>query len=390
MPFVGNSITPRDKASCFKTYDFLRKTSLYFTLANAWTCPNADTYVRKLFQEAPEAKEAVKGKLAIVTGVTIGGAGYFMAEELAVTAEMHVILMGRNEGKLTAAMESIVKTAEKRGAPKPTLYETKYDLNSLKSAVSAAEYATKLAADKYDGKIHVLVNNAGGCVPKYDTTEEGIEANVGRNYVAPHFLTEKLIPVLKKAAISTYKPRVVFVASIAHIEGTKLDPERLLNEPSTGGAPEGFIDPTEKKFTSGAMEILDATKMYCLAKFGAVADAIALAKKHPEINFTSQQPGSILSNFGNELGIAGAIYYYGFYFFQFQPSQGACTALRAALDPDFNREESLQGAYLNCDRNPWYPAEATVKDPDTNEIYDMNKYCEVLLVKTNQMIAALK
>merc|ERR1711915_628411 len=114
--------------------------------------------------------------------------------------------------------------------------------------------------------------------------------------------------------------------------------------------------------------------MYGRGKHGDVASAHHMAKLYPEVNFTSQQPGSIVSNFGKSLGMVGMIYYYGFYFFQYSPSQGACTALRCSLDPDFNTEAGLQGAYMHADMNPWTKDDLRLTDPDTNETYGWDKY----------------
>ena len=93
MGFAGNTSEPISEADALKNYNFLRNTQLYFWLQKGMTAPNATKYCDTLFQEAPEAKEAVKGKLAVVTGVTLGGAGYHIAEELALNAGMSVIIM---------------------------------------------------------------------------------------------------------------------------------------------------------------------------------------------------------------------------------------------------------------------------------------------------------
>ena len=160
-----------------------------------------------------------------------------------------------------------------------------------------------------------------------------------------HYFTELLIPVLKAAATTKdYKPRVVDVASLGHSIGVDFEPKAMLEKPKQGGAPDGWI--VEKDDGSIVYEkggSLVGTQ-YCRAKMGIVASIQHLQTLHPEINFTSQQPGLIASNFGSNLGLGGLIYYYGFYPFQYSPSQGAVTALRATLDPDFNMEADLQGA----------------------------------------------
>ena len=96
-----------------------------------------------MFDEAPEGKTFVEGKLAVVTGVTVGGLGYYIAEEIALTAGMDVILMGRSPQKLIAAEESIKKEASKRGivdGSKLKLYHIgSFDLNDLESVKKAAK-----------------------------------------------------------------------------------------------------------------------------------------------------------------------------------------------------------------------------------------------------------
>ena len=387
MGYVGKETALLSKEKATKNYDFLRSTQLYFALQNAWTQPNSDVYCAKLFKEVPAAKEAVQGKLAVVTGVTIGGAGYHMAQELALSAGMSVIIMGRNSAKLVAAEEAIKKEAIKRKCDEPTLYHVSFDLDDLTTAVSAAEETIKIAKDKYDGKLHILVNNAGAAVPDYRLTKQGVEANVGRNFLAPHLLTEKLLPLLEKASTSTYKPRCVFIASLGYCLSLDFDSDLLLKEPKFGGAPEGYYTFDEDgKCTNDALSL---GLMYGRGKHGDVAAAVHMAKKYPKVNFTSQQPGSIVSNFGNSLGLLGTVYYYGFWLFQYSASQGAVTALRCALDPDFNTVEDLQGAYMHADSNPWPVDDLKIEDPDTKKPYEWDKYSEKVYTNANTLIEKL-
>ena len=387
MGFVGRKTVPLSKEESKKNYEFLRSTQLYFWLQSAMTQPKANTYCSKLFAEAPQAKEAVQGKLAVVTGVTIGGAGFQMAQELALSAGMSVIIMGRNTKKLEAAEAAIVAEAQKRGLETPKLYHVAFDLDDLTTAVSAAEAATKIAQDNYDGKLHVLVNNAGAAVPDYKLTKQGVEANVGRNFLAPHLLTEKLLTLLKAASTPEYKARCVFIASLGHCLTLDLDPDNLLEEPQFGGAPKDYFQfDADGKCTNDVMSI---NLMYGRGKHGDVASAYHMAKLYPEVNFTSQQPGSIVSNFGNALGAVGMVYYYGFWLFQYSPSQGAVTALRCALDPDFNTEAGLQGAYIHADGNPWWLDDLRIDDPDTQKPYDWDKYSKKVYDNANALIEKL-
>jgi hypothetical protein len=124
------------------------------------------------------------------------------------------------------------------------------------------------------------------------------------------------------------------------------DPETWLEKPQEGGCPDGAL--TFDEDGSCISYMMTVNMGYARGKLADVTVAHRLAKKKPSINSTSQQPGSIASNFGNSLGIFGTIYYCGFYLFQFSPSQGARAALRAALDPDFNTVEALQGRAPIC------------------------------------------
>lgn len=384
MPFVGLSVKALPEEDCVKKYEWVQTYQLAFGIQNAWKQPKAQAYVSNLIKEAPCA--VMTGKLAVVTGVTIGGAGYHMAQELALQAKMHVVLLGRSKSKVKAAMEAMEQEAAKRALEKPTLFETAFDLDSLATAKTAAQYVTKLAKEKYDGKLHVLLNNAGVVVGKPCLTKDGIEANVGRNFITVHHLTEQLLPVLKAAATPDYKPRVVDISSIVHIFGADFLPKRLLEYPKLGGAPEGSIIEKDGSIAFATESMVETNFQYGRAKMGVVAITQHSQKMHPELNFVCLHPGSIISNFGSDLGIAAKIYYYGFWLFNFSASQGAVAALRACLDPDFNTEADLQGAYLHCDGNPWIPMAPTSINPDTNKAYTREEFAKATAEVADKLI----
>lgn len=390
MGYVGKLTTPLDEVKAGRNYDFVRSTKLYFALQNPATQLRSHQYVSKLFDECPAAKEAVAGKLAVVTGVSPGGLGFYVAQELALAAQMAVVLAGRNLEKLHQAEEAILKEATTRGVPKTIvkLYCVKFDLDDLASVKEAADEVGKISSQSYANKLHVLINNAGAVSPTYRKTEQGVEANCGWNFLAPHYFTELLVGKLKAASTSTYKARCVFVASLGYSMTLDLDPKALLEHPEQGGAPRGelkFNDEGDCINTSSAAFV----DMYGRAKLGDVASVHYMAKKYSTINFTSQQPGSIASQFGSSLGWLGTIYYYGFYAFQFSPSQGGVASLRAALDPDFNTEEHLQGAYLHSDGNPWPKAALGIINPSTNQPYEWNDYAKQVYDSANALIAKL-
>ncbi|KAJ3128689.1 hypothetical protein HK101_005356, partial [Irineochytrium annulatum] len=50
--------------------------------------------------------------------------------------------------------------------------------------------------------IHILLNNAGGILPVYSETKDGIEAQFGQNHVGPFYLTSLLLPIIEETAKS--------------------------------------------------------------------------------------------------------------------------------------------------------------------------------------------
>lgn len=388
MPYCGNTNDLLGSETANKYYQIIQKTGLCFTAQNAWSHPTADKYVNQLLQEAPKAKDAVLDRLAVVTGVTKDSMGYFIAQELALSAEMGVVLLGRSMEKLNVSEESIREEAEKRQiSHQIKLYKVLMDLDDLATAVSAAKEITKIAETDYQRQVHILVNNAGSIsvhlkeeqekTIHYRTTKQGVEANTGRNFLAPHLLTHLLVPILEAAALpNEYKPRVVFVSSMGHCVGADWSPEYFSDSPSLGGAPEGVIVKQQNGEYTGKGDRTIALTQYARSKIAILADAKAFQERYPHISFTAVHPGSVASKIGNDggVGMTLKLYFAAFYLFQLSPSQGARSALRAVLDPDFNTEANLQGAYLHCDGNPWPPYAPTLENPGTRQAYEWQDY----------------
>lgn len=139
--------------------------------------------------------------IAVVTGGS-SGIGIPSVETLA-RANMKVVLCARN---LKAAEEAVASL------PKSLQFNVriqKLDLADMASIESAAKEIIET-----EGKIDVLLNNAGVMAPpKREATAQDLELQFGTNHVGHHMLTRLLLPNINENG------RIVTVASTAHSFG---------------------------------------------------------------------------------------------------------------------------------------------------------------------------
>ena len=154
------------------------------------------------------------GKRVIVTGSNVG-IGEVTARELAARGA-EVTLACRNTD---AAREAAGKMTGK----------TRVEALDLASLDSVRDFA-----ERWDGPLDLLVNNAGVMTPpSYRETADGHELMFGTNHLGHFALTGRLLPALLEAD----DPRVVTVASIAHHRG---DARVLEANPPEGYAAERY------------------------------------------------------------------------------------------------------------------------------------------------------
>ena len=138
------------------------------------------------------------GTTAVVTGAN-SGIGFHTARELAAHGA-DVVLACRN---VEAGGEAAAKMA---GTPRVERLD-------LASQQSVREFA-----ERWQGPLDLLVNNAGVMTPpKFRTTEDGHELMFGTNHLGHFALTGRLLPAL----LAADAPRVVTVASVAHHGGNE-------------------------------------------------------------------------------------------------------------------------------------------------------------------------
>lgn len=139
-------------------------------------------------------------RYAIVTGVAIGGIGYYISKGLAERG-YNVTLACRNQQKTQVAIDELVK----HGISRQLLTYENLDVSVLGSVKSFADRYIKS-----NKPLHVLVNNAG--IYKGEITTDGIEGVFATNYLGHFALCELLTPVL----IQSQPSRIINVSSMMH------------------------------------------------------------------------------------------------------------------------------------------------------------------------------
>ncbi|MBB6629361.1 SDR family NAD(P)-dependent oxidoreductase [Nocardioides sp. KIGAM211] len=192
------------------------------------------------------------GRTAVVTGAN-SGIGEHTARELAAHGAT-VVLACRNEESARAAAAGIDGSTRVE----------KLDLSSLASV--------RAFADRWEGPLDLLVNNAGVMTPpRYRETEDGFELQYGTNHLGHFALTGLLLPALLAAP----EARVVTVSSIAHHGGSAAVLE---------GNPKATYRPSPAYGNSKLANLLFAAELQKRATAAAVA--LTSTAAHPGVSAT--------------------------------------------------------------------------------------------------------
>ncbi|MCK0127307.1 SDR family NAD(P)-dependent oxidoreductase [Erythrobacter sp. F6033] len=242
------------------------------------------------------ASKDLSGKTIFITG---GNSGLGMESGRAMAAQgAHVVLAGRDQGKLDDAVSSI-----KNENPDAQIETIICDLGSLESVQSCGKEASQRL-----GKIDVLLNNAGVMACPHSKTADGFEMQFGTNHVGHFLLTKQLMPLIEKGQ----DKRIVNLSSRGHhITPVNLDDPNFENREYNEWASYGQSKTANILFTVG-LENRFADK-------GIHAYAV--------------HPGGIQTNLGRHMS---------------EEEEAALVARVTENDPDFSWKTIPQGAATQC------------------------------------------
>ncbi|KAI0146122.1 NAD(P)-binding protein [Xylariaceae sp. FL1272] len=144
-------------------------------------------------------------KVFIITGAN-SGIGLELVKMLYPTGAT-IYLAGRNLPKIATAIAQVTSFSPSPSTP-AKLKSLHLDLSDLTTVKSAAATFTA-----HETRLDVLWNNAGNGCPPGTVTQQGIEAHVGANCVAPLLFTQELLPLLRATVLIAEKNSVRVVWS---------------------------------------------------------------------------------------------------------------------------------------------------------------------------------
>jgi NAD(P)-dependent dehydrogenase (short-subunit alcohol dehydrogenase family) len=205
-------------------------------------------------------------RVAVVTGAS-SGIGKETAKALAAQG-WRVIGVGRDPER-SAAAEAEIRAASSGG-----------EVDMIRADLALMAEAARVAREigTLTSRIDLLVNNAGGMAKAMVMTSEGYEENYAGNHLGPFLLTNRLLPLLRRAAAGapSGSVRILNTASDASEMIPALNWDDLQN-----------LD----RYSPGAA--------YCSAKLANVMFARGLAKRlaGDGIVAHAMHPGAVDSNF---------------------------------------------------------------------------------------------
>ena len=230
-------------------------------------------------------------KTAIITGAT-GAIGTAIARQMA-EKDFHVVAVARNEQKAKSTVEQIQKATGNT--------HVEYLLIDL-----AEEASIREAAEKWEGPVHVLINNASVTPRQRETNSGGTEMQFATNVLGYFRMIRYFTPYLKEGA-----------------------PSRIVNVASYWAGGLDLNDPENKRGHYDNDHVYRTTKQADRMLAAAFAERL----KGDGITVNAAHSGDVQSTLSNNLGYGG----------HESPDKGADNPVWVATAPEL---KSVTGKYF--------------------------------------------
>lgn len=237
-------------------------------------------------------------QIALVTGAT-GAIGLAIARQMADEG-YQVVIVARNENKAQIAVREIIEVTSN--------LHVRYELVDISRRVVIQKFA-----QRWEGPLHVLINNAAVTPHSREETSEGIELQFATNVLGYFWMTEAFRNIMSTSASA----RIVDVASYW-----------------AGDLELDDLEFTRRRYSNG--------KAYRQSKQANRMLAVAWADqlKADGITINACHPGDVNSQLSNNLGFGGSQ----------SPDQGADTPVWLAIDPSVRQKSGKYFAHRREDR----------------------------------------
>ncbi|TBU23764.1 NAD(P)-binding protein [Dichomitus squalens] len=280
------------------------------------------------------------GKVMIVTGGN-SGIGYATVQQLARRGAK-VYIAGRSQERVSAAIARLHEEGLEPGNGKLEWLELDLEAPSKIKDVAAA-FLEK------EGRLDVLVHNAGRMRTPYVLGEGGIEKSMLVNYVGPFLLTKALLPLMTKTAKEKNGDVRIVTLSSSEIRQLKGYEVRYRN-----------LDDWNKEYAGEKFPIVGAKKddqlRYSKTKLAITLYTQELQRRLDTdgvpITVMSVHPGWVytegfLKDPLHDIPILGWLLNFIFKLTFKTPTEGAQAPVFAAASPDVaERRDRFKGAYL--------------------------------------------
>lgn len=298
-------------------------------------------------EKTPYLNPRTDRRVAVVTGGN-SGIGWYDCLHLYLHG-WTIYVVGRNEQKVTSAIQKIEEELKVTIAKYPEDQLNKRPVGSLKYV--HGDFTDLASCDKaakeillHEKLIHLVILNAGVMALPLQFTKDNLEIQYQTNVTSQFLLTMRLLPAVKAVAEQgQIVPRIVFLSSLAHT------------------MTRSFVKPGDKSLFKGP-NFLKTWMRYSQSKLADIHLAKQLAQRYPKILTSSVHPGVIvdteLYSHWKKLPLIG-VFARGFIGLTgklagVSQEEGCLSTLRAATDPSLTLEK---------DNGKYYDAGGPQKDP---------------------------